>query len=413
MKLPALCSRLLFVVLIAVANIAIAEVPASPTVIVLSWDGLRYDYPDLHPDVVALPALARMAADGVRARRLTPVFPSNTFPGHGSLAPGTYPDRHGILDNVFLDRQKGLYRYASDADWLEAEPLWIAAERQGVPTATYFWVGSESDWHGQGTRYRMAPFDGDRPETEKVDQILAWLRLPPAERPRLIMSYWAGADHAGHHSGPDSDAVREALAVQDAQLGRLLGELDADGAWVNTTLLVVSDHGMLERGENLDLAGALASAGIKARVFGAVVAHVFLDDPGQLAAAEAGANGLGHVRVHRGADLPESLRLRHPTRTGDLVVIAEPPYTLDRPPGFEGQLMAVLQFFGMRFGMHGYDPALPEMGGAFLAMGRGVPEGLALDEVRQIDVAATVAALLGIEPPLHSEGRPIPGIGAP
>jgi arylsulfatase A-like enzyme len=45
------------------------------------------------------------------------------------------------------------------------------------------------------------------------------------------------------------------------------------------------------------------------------------------------------------------------------------------------------------------------MGGIFLAMGGGVPTQL--DEVHQIDLAATVAQLLGIEPPLHSEGKPM------
>lgn len=388
----------------------VAETQPLPTVLVLSWDGLRYDFPDLHPEAAQLPALARIARDGVRAGRLVPVFPSNTFPGHVSLATGTYPDRHGIPDNVFLDRKKGVYRYSADANWLEAEPLWIAAERQGVPSATYFWVGSESDWHGQGTRYREAPFDSERPEAEKVDQILAWLRLPAAERPRLVMSYWAGADQAGHRHGPESDEVRAALAAQDRELQRLLEGIDAEGAWSRTTLLLVSDHGMLERGENLDLAGALESAGVRARTFGAVVAHVFLEDPASLAVAEAAVSGLGHVRVYRGAELPMSLRLRHPTRTGDLVVMAEPPYTLDRPAGFEGFMMAALQRFGVGFGMHGYDPALPEMGGVFMAMGRGIPSDLELDEVRQIDVAATVAHLLGIEPPLQNEGRPVAGI---
>lgn len=413
MNVRRLVRRVAILLVLLLATQLHAAQPGSPVVIVLSWDGLRHDYPDLHPDVVRLPALARVAAEGVRAGRLTPVFPANTFPGHVSLATGTYPDRHGIPDNVFLDREKGLYRYSPDANWLDAEPMWIAAERQGVPVATYFWVGSESDWRGQGTRYRVAPFDGDRPEAEKVDQILAWLRLPPAERPRLVMSYWAGADEAGHHHGPDSAEVRSALAAQDAQLLRLLAGLDADGAWETTTLIIVSDHGMLERGENLDLAGALAEAGIEATVLGAAVAHVFLKDPAQLAAAEQVAGALAHVRVFRGADLPDSFRLRHPTRTGDLVVMADPPYTLDRPPGYEGVLMTVLQAFGASFGMHGYDPQLPEMGGVFMAMGRGISADLQLGEVRQIDVAATVAHLLDIDPPLQSEGRPIPGIGAP
>ena len=63
------------------------------------------------------------------------------------MATGTYADVHGIVDNRFYDREKGVYSYSSDADWLQAEPLWIAAERQGVKAATYFWVGSESPWH--------------------------------------------------------------------------------------------------------------------------------------------------------------------------------------------------------------------------------------------------------------------------
>jgi predicted AlkP superfamily pyrophosphatase or phosphodiesterase len=382
-----------------------------PTVIVLSWDGLRHDYARLHPEV-ALPGLARFAAEGAVAERLIPVFPSNTFPGHVSLATGTYPDRHGIVDNVFLDRERGMYRYSPDANWLDAEPLWIAAERQGIPAATYFWVGSETDWRGQGTRFREAPFDGDRPESAKVDRILDWLALAPAERPRLIMSYWAGADEAGHLHGPDSSEVREALEAQDRELVRLLRALDAKQVWAHTTLLVVSDHGMTVRGESLELSAVLEAAGIKAQVYGATTAHIFLNDQADLERAERVARALENVQVFRRESLPPALRLKHSTRTGDLVVMAEPPFTLDRPAGIEGQMMVAAQALGRDFGMHGYDPTLPDMGGAFLALGRGATPGGRLGLVRQIDVAATVAALLGMDPPLHSEGGAIDGIAA-
>jgi len=114
-------SRRLLVILLAASGAGLAAEPTAPTVVMLSWDGLRHDYPDLHPGEAQLPALARIAAEGVRARRLTAVFPANTFPGHVSLATGTYPDRHGIPDNVFFDREKGTYRYSGDANWLEAE----------------------------------------------------------------------------------------------------------------------------------------------------------------------------------------------------------------------------------------------------------------------------------------------------
>ncbi len=397
-------ASLLAWLLLAAAVSVRAASPEAPIVVLLSWDGVRHDYPDL----VELPALTRMAREGVRAGRLVPVFPSNTFPGHVSLATGTHPDRHGIIDNVFLDRERGRYRYSADADWIEAEPLWIAAERQGVPAATYFWVGSESDWRGQGTRYRVAPFDGARPEAEKVDQILEWLALPEPERPRLIMSYWAGADSLGHDHGPGSRRVLQQLRDQDAELSRLLAGMDALGLWPRSTLLVVSDHGMTDVGQHLDLQGALTAAGIPAEVTGSAVAHVYLDDPGSADAAMEALAGLKPARIHRRGELPEGLRLFHPTRTGDLVAVTEPPYTFSRPRGLAGRLATWL---GMSYGGHGYDPQHPDMAGIFLALGRGVPRGLMLSEVQQVDVTATVARLLGIAPPRDSEGRPVRGIG--
>ena len=57
--------------------------------------------------------------------------------------------------------------------------------------------------------------------------------------------------------------------------------------------------------------------------------------------------------------------------------------------------------------------AHPEMPGMFLALGRGVPAGALLRAVHQVDLAATIAALLGIEPPLESEGTPVPGLEIP
>ena len=46
-----------------------------------------------------------------------------------------------------------------------------------------------------------------------------------------------------------------------------------------------------------------------------------------------------------------------------------------------------------------------------MAMGRGVPKGARIGAIPMIDIAPTVAKLLHIEPPLQSEGTPIPEIG--
>lgn len=398
-----------FVAVLMFAGPAQAEADNEPPiVIVLSWDGLRHDYPDL----AEFPGLERLEREGVRARRLRAGWPSNTFPGHVSMATGTFADVHGIVDNRFYDRDRGVYSYSSDADWLQAEPLWIAAERQGVKAATYFWVGSESSWHGHDHTYRIAPFDGGRLESLKVEQILAWLGLSAAARPQLIMSYWAGVDTIGHNFGADSARLSGQLAGQDFQLQRLMQGIDELDLWSSTTLILVSDHGMTLTGPGIDLAGSLQQAGISARVFGGAVAHVFLDDVSQTVAArevveQTIATGCADARVYPGAELPAAMRLRHPSRTGDLVVVGPPPCSFNKARGFGGIARQMLDDLGWGFGTHGYDPDLVDMGGVFMAMGRGVSPGLELDEVRQVDLAATVSKLLRIDPPANSEGRPI------
>ena len=404
MKPPAKRLRRTLLALLGALAIGTASAAESGTVVLISMDGVRHDFLDVTP----LPALHRMQSEGARAERLIPVYPSNTFPGHVSMATGTWPDVHGIIDNQFADAERGAYRYEADAGWIRAEPLWVAAERQGLAAATYFWVGSETDWHGIGARHRMTPFDPNRPETEKAGQMLRWLRLPEAERPRLIMSYWAGADSVAHRKGPADAAVAAQLRLQDAALRQLLAGIDAMDLWRTLTLLVVSDHGMTATGELIDAAAALADAGIKARVLGSAVANVYLEDAQDLKAAAAALAGLNNVRVRQRADLPAAWRLRHDGRTGDLVATTVPPFVLSVP---SNPLCALTPSRCLSPGGHGYPPDHPDMGGILLALGRGVQAGARLPPAHQTDIAATVARLLSIAPPAQSEGTPIAGIG--
>lgn len=378
----------------------------APRVILLSLDGIRHDYLDRK----GLPAFARLASEGATAKRLLPVFPSITFPTHVSLATGAHPDVHGIVGNRFWDSERGEeYDYSAEANWLEAEPIWIAAERQGIPTAVFFWVGSETDWRGRGATHRKTPFSSKVSERKKVDQILEWFDMPihDPDRPGLILAYWRGTDHAAHRHGSESTDVAEALQQQDRELGRLLSELDARNAWTTTTLLVVSDHGMIEAGEHLSAKRILRAAGIRARtVHAGAVAHVHLEDPSDVERTLEVLEAQNGVRAFASSALPDELRYAHPSRTGDVVALTEPPYVFSSVTSSIGAKL--LEATGNRPGMHGYDVReVPEMAGILLATGRGVGARAALGDVRAIDVAATVAELLGIEPPAQSEGQPI------
>ena len=371
-------------------------------VILMSWDGFRHDLPDRGD----YPALKRIEEEGIRTR-LVPTVPSNTFPGHATLATGTSPDVHGILDNRMYDREKGGYAYGSDASWLNAEPVWIAVERQGSKAATYFWVGSESDWRGQSQSYRMAPFDNSRPESEKVRQMIEWIDLPAPERPSLIMAYWRGSDYTAHVKGPDHPDVDAEIADQDAQLQVLLDAIDKRGLWDSTTLIITADHGMAEVKATIPVSDPLQAEGIQARVVGgSTVKRVFLDDAARLEDALAILQGIDNISVYTGDDIPAELRF--PNRTGDIVVTTGLPYALGQDTSFLAMLRrSLLPVTDWTSGGHGYDPHHTDMAAVFLAMGAGVEQGRNIDSVNQDQVAATVTDLLGLAPPLNAVGRPI------
>ncbi|MCP3986745.1 MAG: alkaline phosphatase family protein [bacterium] len=381
-----------------------------PIVVWISMDGVRHDALGAE----SLPAFTRIAREGASAGALVPVFPSSTFANHVAQATGTHADRHGIVGNRFLDPELGYFDYGNDARFLEAEPIWAAAERQGVRAATFFWVGSETDWRGVGASFRRAPFEGGLPERVKVDQVLTWLDLPEKDRPRLIMSWWHGADRAGHRNGPGTPEVAAQLREQDGELLRLLEGIDTRDLWARTTLIVSSDHGMIAADRVLDGGSLLRRAGLSGRVIhGTSVAHVHLRDPSQVDEALAAFEGVEGLTAWRAEELPPALRYRHPTRVGQIVLLAEPPLRLG---GARRRGQAFLQgLFGKASGgAHGYDPArYTEMHAILLAMGRGVASGARLGQARAIDLAATVAALLEIDPPASSEGEIIPGLGAP
>ncbi|MEP7133690.1 MAG: 5'-nucleotidase C-terminal domain-containing protein [Chloroflexota bacterium] len=96
--------------------------------------------------------------------------------------------------------------------------------------------------------------------------------------------------------------------------------------------------------------------------------------------------------------------MAHPTRTGDLVVFAYPPYQFDAAT--PGTLVARSAFFGQ----HGYVPDVQNLGAsvnmraAFIAGGEAIREDFVANGLRTIDLAPTIAYILGIPEPQQSQG---------
>ena len=362
-------------------------ISAENPLILVSIDGFRWDYLDRG----VTPNLSALAAEGVRAKRMIPSFPSVTFPNHYTLVTGLYPDHHGIVNNTFEDAHTpGVFRMSSKDEvwWDEATPIWVSAQREGVATATEFWPGSEVAIHGVRPG-RWEPFNVMKFGDQRVDTLLGWLSDPPATRPRFATLYFDLVDTAGHLHGPNSPEVDRAIAVTDASIGRLVAGLKARGLRAN--LIIVADHGMAsvapERTVVLD---DLADMGAVHVVFTDAVSGI--DIPSTEAGAAARAKLLAphdHLTCWNKADVSARLHYGANPRVPDVVCAAEVGWLVETRESMRKRHLPLL-------GEHGYDNAAPEMGALFIAEGPAFKAGMTIEPFENVDVYPLMVSLLGI-----------------
>ncbi len=370
-------------------------------VILVSLDGFRYDYPRLYhaQNLLALASRGATAADG-----MIPSYPTVTFPNHWSIITGLYPEHHGIVANEFYDpARREMYDFRDqksvyDGSWYGGTPLWVLAEQQGMRSASCFWVGSEAEIQGMRPTYYMH-YDDSFPNEKRVDQVLAWLRLPAEQRPHFITLYFAAVDHAGHDFGPDSPQVAAAVSELDSEIGRLVAGLKQIDLPVD--VIVLADHGMVNVQKEVIL---LDRFGLKTASFERTVQTYLYPKSEQDAqtAYETLRGKSDKFEVYRRAQMPARLHFDSNPRAGDPIIVATGPYFI-RPSQYPQKPLAPLP------GNHGYDVArVPEMKALFVAAGPDIRPGSTLPSFENVDVYPLIAKILGLDI-THLKTGPIDG----
>lgn len=361
-------------------------------VVLVSLDGFRWDYTrrDGATHLLALGKQGVWAPDG-----MLPSFPSLTFPNHFTIVTGLYPEHHGLVANGFYDPAKDA-RYAindpaavTDGSWYSGVPLWSLAESQGMRSACFFWPGSEARIAGFRPTYYLR-FDNKIDDNARIDQVLDWLRLPPADRPHFITLYYSEPDHEGHQFGPDAPETKAAVVKVDKLVGKLKAGLDASGLPID--LVVVSDHGMakvqggwINLDQFADLTGFETVGPLLYGKSDEDAARVY----NQLKKASS------QFVVYRRKDVPAELNYRENPREGDPVVLATGPFLIraHAPPAGKTEGPPPV-------GMHGYDPRkMPEMKASFFAAGPDILPGHTVRPFENVNLYPWLAHLLGLNPP--------------
>lgn len=254
----------------------------------------------------------------------------------------------------------------------------------------------------------------------------------------LLLGYTPVLDDSGHQllltdprQAGYSPERRDELArartriwqAVDRELARLLAAVDLR----TTTFLVVSDHGMAPTHTVLEPALLLREWGFQS---------LDRNDKPDPVASRADAVGQGGIcNVYVRVDLPERERfvedlrsrfltwrvegeapvaraltraeaaeigLDHPN-SGDLILVPSPGYHFRSPEDTAGTAPASPS--RQVYGKHGYPNTDRAMQAIYMAVGRGVKPG-PRGTVRNAEVAAEVAAWLGIEPPRRRPTAP-------
>ncbi len=429
-----------------------AAAPARPSdhVIVISIDGFRPAmYLDSAREGVALPTLQALRAEGSAAEGMQVAHPSLTYVSHTSLATGVKPARHGIISNTKFDPPAGSTQWYYEVEAMKVPAIWDAAKAHGLKTAGASWpvtVGAKIDvlfpesnqappnqtWLARA-RADSTPGlvdavvkelggygENDNRNAVQRDRFTAAMaaHIIRSEKPNLLMIHLMETDTAQHADGPGSPAARDAIQHIDAHVGAIVKATEEAGIRARTTFIVTGDHGFsrvhsLIQPNVILRAGGWLTTDARGRVAtwqaASHASAIRLKDPNDHALAatieqafRAAADGRykGMFRVVSRAELDA------------LGAYPDAAFFIEPAEGYyvtDGVVNDAVLVGANRYGAHGFLPTEVRMHTGFIAAGAGIKRSAPLPLLRQIDIAPTIARLLGFEL-ADVDGVPIVGV---
>jgi predicted AlkP superfamily pyrophosphatase or phosphodiesterase len=414
-------------------------------VIVVSLDGMAaYLLDDPKAPLATVRKLAREGSFVEGGMKVS--NPSVTWPNHTTLVTGVRPEKHGVLANGVLVRGAAGVPVKTDpkrdqADLVRVPTIIEVAHAAGLTTGEINWPctrGSKSlddsfpdvpDTLTHTTPRLRAELVSAGLLADELDASFAansapgrdWVWTEAAchlirkRCPNLLLVHLLNVDGTHHALGPQTPAGYTANAYADACLSRIVAAVDDAGLRDRTTFIIVSDHGfastpkalrpnVLLRDEGLlrAEAGRLSEASVHVIPEGGIGLVYFTDrSQGDVLAERVKKLFLGQEGV---ADvlLPSQfaeIGMPHPReyeQAPDAILVAQDGYAVSA--SVEGDTFVATNIEAKTsLGSHGFLSSLKKMNALCVLSGRDIRAGGKLETIENIDIAPTVARLLGLE----------------
>ena len=279
------------------------------SVVILLADGARPDTMAAALDSGALPALARLRAEG-GLHTVTTCFPSVTGPAYAPFLLGRFPGPIGLPGLRWFDRARTAcsfpdysrsyvgYQMSAINDDLDAAAPTIfeltgaslgalSVITRGLPSRQR--IGSITP--RSALRGARTHFSGDLAGWLEIDRIAAdqFVRGIRLEQPDFAFGALTGVDKVSHARGQSSAMTIDALRIVDATAARIRDDAERSGRWDDMQLWVVSDHGHSRVTSHEDLAGLIDDAGLR------TMSHPWVVTIGADVAVMVSGNAMAHV----------------------------------------------------------------------------------------------------------------------
>ncbi len=199
-------------------------------VVLVIVDALREDTA-LKPEV--MPNLNLLRQKGAWATMHSQP-PSFSQPGYSTILTGAWPE---INDSPVINKD------TQEIQTFTQDNIFSAAKRAGLKTAisAFDWFGKLLPTNAIDASF-YTPLEDQQADLEVMAAATPWLSGDPYQ---LILIHLDQVDYAGHHEGGPLDPRWDAAAKRvDGMLGEIISKLDL----TKDTLLVISDHGQIDRG---------------------------------------------------------------------------------------------------------------------------------------------------------------------
>lgn len=402
----------------------------------------------------------RIMKDCAWVESMRSIYPSITYPAHFSMASGCSPGKTGFYKNVYLPFDpQGRRGWILDSLEQPVEDFFAAAKRAGMTTASVYWPSMANnpniDWlinecfpggdedipkvfKDQGAneealsavehamKYFPYGYKGRKLPTRDTtfdDFLMDCLCTLIRERkPDFAVVHHCYIDTMRHRYGLFNEYVQEAVDIADECLGKIAQALKDAKVYEDTNIVIVSDHGQMNISRNIKVNLLLKRAGFlevnekqELRSWQAYAqscggsAHIYLKDKEDRELYNAVYNYLKGLAADGVWGFREVLTEQETRERyglwGDFSFVLESDGYTSFGESLQEPLVGEMDLTDYRLGRatHGYAPDKGPQP-VFCAKGPGFFEGAYLEQGSILDIAPTLAAIMGQSMP-SAEGR--------